>query len=435
MKKLLFLTDRFPYENGEAFIENEISILEQYFDKVIIFPSGMMVSTKSQRKCGENTIIIPPANRCSLKDIEDKGLYGKILWGIRYLLGWSMMSIFSIDLYHEIEELNKNHNITFKCIMAIVRTEAINIRNMYFLSKHIDKMFDKGDEVYLYSYWLNPSIMHITKLINNRGIKIRKIVARTHRNDLYINERKTNYIPFHKKMIEEVDEVVTISKNGFEYLSQLYPNYISKIKMSYLGTKDYGLQRYIRQKKISIVSCSTIVSVKRVELIIEALALINDINIEWIHFGDGILKNEKLALANKLLNGKPNIEYKFVGQVSNDKIIKYYKENPIDVFINVSKSEGLPVSLMEAASFGIPLIATDVGGTKEVLHSYLNGVLLDKDITPKKIAESIMFILNLDISEYMKYRNCSRKIWEQSFNAEINYEKFVNKCLLDVDEL
>ena len=39
----------------------------------------------------------------------------------------------------------------------------------------------------------------------------------------------------------------------------------------------------------------------------------------------------------------------------------------IDLFINTSSSEGVPVSIMEALSVGIPIIATDVGGTKEIV--------------------------------------------------------------------
>jgi len=47
----------------------------------------------------------------------------------------------------------------------------------------------------------------------------------------------------------------------------------------------------------------------------------------------------------------------------HNDVLNYYASNPVDVFINTSSSEGLPVSIMEAMSFGIPVIATNVGGT------------------------------------------------------------------------
>ena len=43
---------------------------------------------------------------------------------------------------------------------------------------------------------------------------------------------------------------------------------------------------------------------------------------------------------------------------------------PYHVFLNVSSSEGVPVSIIEAMSFGIPCIATNVGGTVSYTHLF-----------------------------------------------------------------
>ena len=45
---------------------------------------------------------------------------------------------------------------------------------------------------------------------------------------------------------------------------------------------------------------------------------------------------------------------------------------PVDLFLTVSANEGIPVSIMEAQSFGIPVIATDVGGISEIVNN-VNG--------------------------------------------------------------
>ena len=58
------------------------------------------------------------------------------------------------------------------------------------------------------------------------------------------------------------------------------------------------------------------------------------------------------------------------------------------MFINVSSTEGIPVSIMEAMSFGIPVIATAVGGTPEIVNNE-NGYLLSKDPSAKELAEVI----------------------------------------------
>ena len=74
-----------------------------------------------------------------------------------------------------------------------------------------------------------------------------------------------------------------------------------------------------------------------------------------------------------------NIKIDFRGNVKNSDLLEVYKNNQFDLFLNVSLSEGIPVSIMEALSFGIPCIATDVGGTKEIVIDGYNGWLLKKD--------------------------------------------------------
>ena len=51
---------------------------------------------------------------------------------------------------------------------------------------------------------------------------------------------------------------------------------------------------------------------------------------------------------------RDNIQYEFKGNVSNTELMKQYQNKNYYVFVNVSSSEGIPVSIMEATSFGIP---------------------------------------------------------------------------------
>ena len=100
-----------------------------------------------------------------------------------------------------------------------------------------------------------------------------------------------------------------------------------------------------------------------------------------------------------------------------------YAAKDFYVFINVSSSEGLPVSVMEAMSFGIPCIATDVGGTGERVNND-HGVLISKDSADKDIAEVIRTIYSLSEDEYLAIRHKSRRFWKDYFDADINYTAF-----------
>ena len=65
-------------------------------------------------------------------------------------------------------------------------------------------------------------------------------------------------------------------------------------------------------------------------------------------------------------------------------MLNWFENNSVDVFVNVSSSEGLPVSIMEAFSFGVPVVATKVGGIPEIVDEKC-GILIPKEFEPKEL--------------------------------------------------
>jgi len=121
--------------------------------------------------------------------------------------------------------------------------------------------------------------------------------------------------------------------------------------------------------------------------------------------------------------------YLITGEISNNEILNEYRKNYYDIFISVSETEGLPVSIMEAISFGIPIIATDVGGTNEIVKNNVNGWLINKDFDVKDLANKIIDINEMDEDKKKKYRREARNIWMRNFNAGDNYNKFFIQLL------
>ncbi len=95
--------------------------------------------------------------------------------------------------------------------------------------------------------------------------------------------------------------------------------------------------------------------------------------------------------------------------------------------MNVSESEGVPVSIMEAQSFGIPVIATNVGGTPEIVNEE-NGHLLTANPTANEIASSF-YDVAFNKEKWKNKRKLSHKNWEENFNAEKNYRAFADEIL------
>ena len=72
---------------------------------------------------------------------------------------------------------------------------------------------------------------------------------------------------------------------------------------------------------------------------------------------------------------------------------------------------------MEAISFGIPVVATDVGATSEVVQPIV-GMLVNRDVKPNEVSNAIEMVLSRK-DEYQP-----RAFWEKNYSAEANYKAF-----------
>ena len=145
--------------------------------------------------------------------------------------------------------------------------------------------------------------------------------------------------------------------------------------------------------------------------------------LHWVHFGDGSLKKEIEFQANKM-----NLSFEIKGNVENNEILDFYNENFVDLFFNVSEFEGIPVSIMEAQSAGIPVLATDVGGTSEIVNNK-NGFLIEKDFNVSSVVEIIQNYLNESPENIKLKRNLSHTNWLEKYTAEKNYTEFAQLIL------
>lgn len=172
-------------------------------------------------------------------------------------------------------------------------------------------------------------------------------------------------------MDETIDRLFFVADAGLEYYlahwgkrEEVGKKYI----VAPIGTADNGYVRReisgARRTAFHVVSCSHVIPLKRVPLIIEGLARITDMEICWTHFGTGSHYGETVKYAEELLGGLKNISYEMPGFVAVEEIMRFYAENCVDCFLTTSSTEGSPVSVQEAMSFGIPIIATEVGRSR-----------------------------------------------------------------------
>ena len=117
------------------------------------------------------------------------------------------------------------------------------------------------------------------------------------------------------------------------------------------------------------------------------------------------------------------MDYEFMGRLENNLLLNLYKKNKPDLFINLSYSEGIPVSIMEAMSFGVPCIVSQVGGCIELVTNTI-GFPVHVDESAKKIGEIIDDFFNLSNAEKEIIRKNSHAHILENFNSTKNYTKF-----------
>lgn len=386
VQKIVLFTFKFPYGQQETFLETEVKYLSSRFDRIVILP---LFGEKNLREVPKNVEVLSPVFGKRSKIIALK------------LLKLSALN-FCLRFW------------TFDIVgMKKLFKQAIVVGG---LSNYLLKHKELQEDSVWYFYWGTNSV----NILNT--IQHPKSIARFHRFDLYGEEVPGGEIQIgHEYLCNRLAKLIFISREGLEYFSDKFPENRQRYELSYLGTVDHGLgkQREESSDVYRIVTCSNIIPVKRVHLVAEALSLIEDKRIEWVHFGSG--DEGSVSLVKKAVKGySENIIWVEMGRRTNKEVLSFYKENSVDLFINVSVSEGLPVSIMEAISFGIPVIATDCGGVREVVDSS-NGALLPVELTPKELAICISDLL--DDSLGIK-RERSREVWEEKFSASKNYERF-----------
>jgi len=135
-------------------------------------------------------------------------------------------------------------------------------------------------------------------------------------------------------------------------------------------------------------------------------------------------KEIKEYAAKKLPTGS----FEFLGYLSNEKVLDVYFQYDVDYFINLSDSEGIPVTIMEAMSIGIPVIGRDVGGTREIVNP-TNGLIL-KEPLEKNFDEKIIEFLRYRIENTEYYKELSDnciKTWNDYFNIDKNEDLFLKR--------
>lgn len=397
---LYYFTASFPYGLGELWKVNELEALVEGFDRILIAPFTF-AGIRRPRPVPERCEVLPPL----LPELS--GLRRKLpllLTGGRW------------GFYRQ--ELLRSRAYRRKAWLVAWAIASVEIE-LAMRSPQVRELLRQPRDSVIYFFWAREWA-YIAPHLRRRGFT--NLFARFHGYDLYA-ERADNsgYIPFRKPLIGSLEGAILLSNGAREYLEVRHPEAKGKTAVIPLGVRVGGLAEPSKDGRLHIVSCSRAAPVKRLHLIIEALRLACR-PIRWTHIGDGPLLTDLQGMAAKLPD---DVDVEFIGALTPAEVQPFYAGRAFDLFVNVSEAEGLPVSLMEAMAAGIPVVATNVGGTAELVCES-TGILLPANLEPVRLNAAFEQFERLAPAKKFAMRQAARALVQERYDAADNARKLLS---------
>lgn len=398
MSVLVFITDTYPLGGitEQAFIKPEIEPLAAAFDRVFIMPvnSGILSG-------------IFPA-------FPDQSLPANVTVS-RTLLSAPSGAAKAISILHPqaIEALaaDASHLPDLKALRHLMAFSAYVLHYRRKLVRWIKQQHINIHDTVFYTFWFEAATAALATI---PGLKI---ITRAHGHDIY--DFKPNFIsPYWRRLsLRKIIGVRTASKSGADYIRHKFPQYAGKIATRYLGSPAplaSNPDANDIDTPLVLLNCSRLAEGKGVELQIELIKEWARRNpsrlIHWLCIGGGPLEWKIRDSTNNL---PANLTVEMTGPMNNENVHKLLSTRHIDASLLLSESEGLPIAMVEALSYGIPIITTPAGGLSEIT-AQSDGLLLSTRLTPEEFCTKMDdFIPRLPL-----LRNRASEFWSQHFNAD-----------------
>lgn len=407
MATILIITASYPYLPGEQFLEREIDCWSNSGHDVIIFPA---VAAGRPRP-------IPPNIAVNLDLAKFRTRSRKAAYLARAI--WTRLFV------NEARYLLSVRNLKLRTLYQAARFIAQALLTEQALERIVEKI---GRADLVYTYWNDTEAIGAA-LVKRRSL-VSRVVSRAHGFDVVEERRPHQYMPVKRQFAHDFDTIFTNSQYVKTYLVRQYDFSPDTTVVSRLGVPlPTAVAPPSPVNEFRVASVSFCVRVKRIDKIVHAIraaALAKpEIAFAWTHIGGGPLLEELTALAAAELGALPNVTVVFTGTLPNELIVAALTEQPCDLFVHASESEGLGVALMEAMSAGIPVLAPAVGGVPELVDAD-RGYLMQPNPSALEIGQSLVAIM--DIAKSAEVRQNARRFVERACDAEVLYRAFVAEC-------
>ena len=257
---------------------------------------------------------------------------------------------------------------------------------------------------FLYMYLKHkPDIVHLHSskagVLGRFVFPKRKIIYTVHGFDS-IRLAYKKYLPVERYLQSYCKAIVAVS--NYDENNLYSENITSNIKCIYNGIKQpLSSNRY----KKNVLSIARISKPKRFDIFLETAKILPQCAFLWIGNQEPVLDIPENVFC--------------LGNIPDAR-----KYNQLaDIFILPSDYEGLPLVIIEAMSYGKPVVASNVGGINEIVINDENGYVIENDA--KQFAEKIKYILEND-AVYTRFSENALKYYQNNLILDNMVEKYLN---------
>lgn len=399
---IVVVTSQFPFGAGESFIEAELPLWTAA-DDVVLLPE--------QRAGGPSARPFPPTVRLD-ETLADR-------WASRRWLAWAaLLALISPVLWRELAALARARRLNPTRATVAFRTLAqaqLIERTLHDLARREGRHVDV-----VYGYWLSAGVL--AGALGVRRGRVGAALCRAHGTDLWETSRLAQYTPLVRQFAPQITSVHAVSASGAEHLAR-YGFTDDQRGVARLGVTIPDEQTPPSGPgELHVLTLSSMTPFKRLDKAAAALARLHelrpDLRLTWTHIGTGPLHDEVAHLAEGLRAAGVVVE--LPGALPHDEVLARLRGPGVDVVLNTSDSEGIPVSLMEGMAHGIPAVAPDVGGIAELVPS---ATLLPAHVSGEEVGEYLA--AHVDDLKAPRWRAEARERAATLVDAQRNHGEFI----------
>lgn len=327
---------------------------------------------------------------------------------------------FRKEFWQELLRMRRDGRLTVRNALKLLAFTQRGLKMHYWTERMLRASSDAT--VTFYSFWMSYDAY--AGALSKRKHPKARFVARGHAYDIDTERTPLNPYLMKKVIADAADGLYLISQTAkgqyMDYMQgRVDENKVNVLAMGSAGQPVQTCREAPRftQGVLRVISCAQIIPIKQVDMLVHALSQWDGMPLCWTHIGGGSGEEELRQLAAFKLDPKENVICEILGAKDSEKIQQIYETRSFDVFVNTSRKEGVPISIMEAMRYGTPVIAPNVGGIPELVTPEF-GWLFDPAKGADGVLEALQAYAALSQEETQRMREAAQECWNNGYCSQ-----------------